>query len=122
MVVEAEVIYKLASSGVDSTWLYLHLMSDLKRMVVITLISAQSSFFNYSHLAMISPSTRLGTRGRLSFAGCWLRYGRAQLSARHGIEVAERLPHVFASNQHNQGYLRTKALKSGHLFGSADIT
>lgn len=42
--------------------------------------------------------------------------------ARHGIEVTERVPHVFASNQHNRGYLRTKALKSGHLFGSADIT
>lgn len=47
--------------------------------------------------------------------------------ARHGIEVTERVPHVFASNQHNQGYLRTKALKSGHLFdlddmASSDIT
>ncbi len=65
MVVEAEVIYKLASSGVDSTWFYLPLMSDLKRMVVVTLISAQSSFFNYSHLALIRPSIRLGVRGRL---------------------------------------------------------
>ncbi|HBI84466.1 GTP cyclohydrolase II [Orrella sp. NBD-18] len=35
---------------------------------------------------------------------------------RHGIEVTERVPHVFPSNQHNQGYLRTKATKSGHLF------
>jgi GTP cyclohydrolase II len=40
--------------------------------------------------------------------------------ARHGIEVVERVPHVFASNQHNRGYLRTKAIKSGHLFGSMD--
>lgn len=36
--------------------------------------------------------------------------------ARQGIEVTERVPHVFPSNQHNSGYLRTKAIKSGHLF------
>jgi GTP cyclohydrolase II len=36
--------------------------------------------------------------------------------ARHGVEVAERVPHVFPSNDHNQGYLRTKATRSGHLF------
>ena len=34
----------------------------------------------------------------------------------HGIEVFERVPHVFASNEHNNGYLRTKATKSGHMF------
>jgi GTP cyclohydrolase II len=36
--------------------------------------------------------------------------------ARHGIEVAERVPHVFPSNGHNDFYLRTKADKAGHLF------
>lgn len=36
--------------------------------------------------------------------------------ARHGIEVNERVPHVFPANDHNQGYLRTKATRSGHLF------
>ena len=36
--------------------------------------------------------------------------------ARHGIEVVERVPHVFAANDHNRDYLRTKAVKSGHLF------
>lgn len=36
--------------------------------------------------------------------------------ARHGVEVTERVPHVFPSNAHNQGYLRTKATRSGHLF------
>ncbi len=36
--------------------------------------------------------------------------------ARHGVEVTERVPHVFPSNAHNQGYLRTKAARSGHLF------
>ncbi|CCG41626.1 GTP cyclohydrolase II [Magnetospirillum molischianum] len=36
--------------------------------------------------------------------------------ARHGIDVAERVPHIFPSNDHNQGYLLTKATRSGHLF------
>ena len=36
--------------------------------------------------------------------------------ARHGIEVAERVPHVFPANDHSQGYLRTKATRGGHLF------
>ncbi|WP_207484898.1 GTP cyclohydrolase II [Arenibaculum pallidiluteum] len=36
--------------------------------------------------------------------------------ARCGIEVAGRVPHVFASNGHNEAYLRTKAERSGHLF------
>jgi len=32
-----------------------------------------------------------------------------------GIEVVERVPHAFASNRYNEGYLLTKALKAGHL-------
>ncbi len=36
--------------------------------------------------------------------------------ARHEIEVTERVPHVFPSNNHNALYLRTKATRSGHLF------
>jgi GTP cyclohydrolase II len=39
----------------------------------------------------------------------------AQL-ARHGIDVSERVPHIFPANDHNEGYLRTKATRSGHLF------
>lgn len=39
----------------------------------------------------------------------------AQL-ARCGIEVVERVPHIFPSNGHNEAYLRTKAERSGHLF------
>ncbi len=35
--------------------------------------------------------------------------------ARHGIEVAERVPHSFPSNEHNWTYLQTKAKRSGHL-------
>ncbi len=33
-----------------------------------------------------------------------------------GIEVAERVPHAFESNEHNRAYLDTKAKKAGHLF------
>ena len=33
---------------------------------------------------------------------------------RYGIHVAERVPHVFPSNGHNERYLRTKAIRSGH--------
>jgi GTP cyclohydrolase II len=36
--------------------------------------------------------------------------------ARCGIEVVDRVPHVFPSNGHNAAYLRTKAERSGHLF------
>ena len=36
--------------------------------------------------------------------------------AQHDIEIVERVPHVFASNDHNRGYLETKAKRSGHLF------
>lgn len=35
--------------------------------------------------------------------------------ARHGIEVTERVPHSFPSNEHNWTYLQTKAKRSGHL-------
>ncbi|MFV3127534.1 GTP cyclohydrolase II [Niveispirillum sp. KHB5.9] len=38
-----------------------------------------------------------------------------QLS-RWGVEVVERVPHIFPANGHNEAYLRTKAEKSGHLF------
>ena len=34
---------------------------------------------------------------------------------RSGIRVAERVPHVFPANGHNERYLRTKATRSGHL-------
>jgi GTP cyclohydrolase II len=34
---------------------------------------------------------------------------------RYGIRVAERVPHVFPANGHNERYLRTKAVRSGHL-------
>jgi GTP cyclohydrolase II len=34
---------------------------------------------------------------------------------RCGIAVAERVPHVFPANGHNERYLKTKATRSGHL-------
>jgi GTP cyclohydrolase II len=34
-----------------------------------------------------------------------------------GIEVVERVPHEFAPNGVNDGYLATKAARFGHLLG-----
>ncbi|HXZ00544.1 MAG TPA: GTP cyclohydrolase II [Stellaceae bacterium] len=34
---------------------------------------------------------------------------------RCGIEVVERVPHIFPANDHNERYLRSKAARSGHL-------
>jgi GTP cyclohydrolase II len=36
--------------------------------------------------------------------------------ARCGVEVVERVPHVFPSNDHNAAYLRAKAERAGHMF------
>lgn len=36
--------------------------------------------------------------------------------AQCGIEVSERVPHVFPSNDHNKDYLSTKAVRFGHMF------
>ena len=38
-----------------------------------------------------------------------------QLSS-EGVKVVERLAHIFPSNPHNENYLKTKAIKTGHLF------
>lgn len=35
---------------------------------------------------------------------------------RFGIEVVERVPHIFPANPHNAGYLATKKNRAGHLF------
>ncbi|WP_374655210.1 GTP cyclohydrolase II [Dongia sp.] len=36
--------------------------------------------------------------------------------AQCGINVTERVPHVFPSNDHNERYLSTKAIRFGHMF------
>lgn len=41
---------------------------------------------------------------------------KVEALAHCGVEVAERVPHSFPSNQHNETYLRTKQVRSGHLF------
>lgn len=41
---------------------------------------------------------------------------KVEALSRAGVQVDERVPHVFPSNVHNLPYLRTKALKGGHLF------
>lgn len=33
-----------------------------------------------------------------------------------GVNVVERVAHIFPSNTHNEEYLRTKAVRTGHLF------
>jgi GTP cyclohydrolase II len=44
----------------------------------------------------------------------------AQLE-RYGIEVTGRVPHIFAANAHNRGYLLTKAVRSGHMLAMDDL-
>jgi GTP cyclohydrolase II len=39
---------------------------------------------------------------------------------RLGINVVERVAHVFPANRHNRGYLMTKGTRGGHLFSSAE--
>jgi GTP cyclohydrolase II len=36
--------------------------------------------------------------------------------AQCGVAVAERVPHVFPANDHNERYLNTKAVRFGHMF------
>jgi len=36
--------------------------------------------------------------------------------AQCGVAVAERVPHVFPANDHNERYLSTKAVRFGHMF------
>ena len=44
----------------------------------------------------------------------------AQLE-RYGIEVSGRVPHIFAANAHNRGYLLTKAVRSGHMLAVDEL-
>jgi GTP cyclohydrolase II len=38
----------------------------------------------------------------------------------HGVEVADRIPHVIPPNEHNRFYLETKARRSGHYLDIAE--
>lgn len=40
---------------------------------------------------------------------------KVQAMAACGVEVVERIRHVFPTNRHNAGYLKTKADRSGHM-------
>lgn len=38
-----------------------------------------------------------------------------------GVDVVERVAHVFPANRHNRGYLLTKGSRGGHLFNLSDF-
>ena len=81
-------------------------------------------------LDTVDANTRLGfepDERRYRAAAAMLRHlgiGRVRLLtnnpaklrqlASYGVEVAGRVPHAFAPNEHNRGYLLTKARRSGH--------
>jgi len=44
---------------------------------------------------------------------------KVQALSRMGVEVVERVAHVFPANRHNRGYLYTKGARSGHLLDIA---
>lgn len=37
-----------------------------------------------------------------------------------GVKVSRRIPHIMPANEHNQAYLRTKQVKSGHMLAEQD--
>jgi GTP cyclohydrolase II len=39
----------------------------------------------------------------------------------HGVDVVQRVEHVFPANTHSLGYLRTKGTRGGHLFNVAQL-
>jgi GTP cyclohydrolase II len=41
---------------------------------------------------------------------------------RLGVNVVERVAHIFPANLHNRGYLMTKGARGGHLFNPADFS
>lgn len=45
---------------------------------------------------------------------------KVEALTRFGVDVFERVAHVFPANHHNRGYLYTKATKGGHLFNYPD--
>ncbi len=86
-------------------------------------------------LDTVDANTRLGfepDERRYRAAATMLRHlgiGRVRLLtnnpaklrqlADYGVQIAGRVPHAFAPNEHNRGYLLTKAKRSGHLLDLA---
>ena len=40
---------------------------------------------------------------------------KIELLSEHGIKVSKRIPLIVKANPKNKNYLRTKAIKSGHI-------
>ena len=89
--------YQLQDSGLDTVEANLHIGYDMDERVYLP--AAQM-------LKLMGISrVKLMTNNPLKMTAL----------GRFGIEMTERVPHIFPSNMHNQGYLKTKAAKSGHL-------
>ena len=89
--------YQLQDSGLDTVEANLHIGYDMDERVYLP--AAQM-------LKLMGISrVKLMTNNPLKMSAL----------ERFGIEMTERVPHIFPSNMHNQGYLKTKAAKSGHL-------
>jgi len=89
--------YQLQDAGLDTVEANLHIGFDMDERVYLP--AAQM-------LKLMGISrVRLMTNNPLKMSSL----------ERFGVEMTERVPHIFPSNMHNQGYLKTKAAKSGHL-------
>ena len=89
--------YQLQDAGLDTVEANLHIGFDMDERVYLP--AAQM-------LKLLGISrVKLMTNNPLKMSAL----------ERFGIEMTERVPHIFPSNLHNQGYLKTKAAKSGHL-------
>ena len=89
--------YQLQDAGLDTVEANLHIGFDMDERVYLP--AAQMLKL------MGIKRVRLMTNNPLKMSSL----------ERFGIEMTERVPHIFPSNMHNQGYLKTKAAKSGHL-------
>ncbi len=89
--------YQLQDSGLDTVEANLHIGFDMDERVYLP--AAQMLKL------MGITRVRLMTNNPLKMSSL----------ERFGVEMTERVPHIFPSNMHNQGYLKTKAIKSGHL-------
>ena len=96
------------------------------------MLDRERQWFDLVHLALQTDSTRSVSlnlwshQENLMMDGVTLTHHDAshhgqdpdklRQLARCGVEVVERVPHIFPSNDHNAAYLRTKAERAGHLF------